>query len=439
MRQFFLTSILIIGLTCNALSAQPLPNITADGAYLVETTTNTVLYAKNGQLTFYPASTTKVLTALTIADDLPMQKIITKSQASVQEVPSDSSHIGLRAGDQYTVYDGLHAVLMSSDNFVSYDLALADAGSISAFATRMNRLAQDAGALHSHFVNPHGYHHADHYTTPQDLAKITDAAFHNDTVEKIASTKNFNFSVINTGEQIPLKHTSALIDTTSSYYNPHVTATKTGYHTPAGRCLVAKAIYGPMHLIGVVMRTETPYQFQDMNQLFNYAADNFYYNEETGTLKNCSYSKDHELMINQALEKGWPIESNKNYMSPSTWYDFLNILGHALPHYPYAQNFPLTSIYYQQFMTKEQLATFIYEFLTQQLELVSITPQTLISDIDTLSTTTQTAIYFAVQSGLMPLSNNQFLPNHTVTLEEAIGVILQISRLVEHYDNFSVF
>lgn len=437
MKKFFLVSALVMGLM-QSVTATPLPTITADGAYLIEANTETVLYAKNGNMTFYPASTTKVLTALTVIDDLPMQRKITKSEASVKNVPADSSHIGLVAGDQYTVNDGLHAVLMSSDNFVSYDLAVADAGSIDGFAQRMNRLAKLAGATNSNFVNPHGYHDENHYTTPHDLAMITDAAFNNPTVEKIAATQNYLFTVLNTGQRIRLRHTSALLDPESSYYNPHVVATKTGYHTPAGRCLVAKAIYGNMDLIGVVMRTATPLQFQDMNNLFDYASENFYYNEETGILSNLSYTPEAQAVVEEAINQGWLLPTAQNYMTNATWYDFFNLLDNALPVNMYFRPLPLESAYYRQYIKKSDLATFIYHFLNQDFQLAAVRPLTKIIDIDNLSVEQKKAIYFCVQSGIMPLSSSKFMPNQDVTYEEAIAIVLEISRFIDNYNHFSV-
>ncbi|MEG0579604.1 MAG: D-alanyl-D-alanine carboxypeptidase, partial [Niameybacter sp.] len=126
--------------------------------------------------TFYPASTTKLLTSLLLVEDMQEGATITKSQDSLINVPSDSSHIGLKVGDSYSYTDGLHAILMGSDNFVSYDMSIFNASSINAFADKMNAKAKSLGANASHFVNPHGYHDPNHYTTPYDLALITSAA-----------------------------------------------------------------------------------------------------------------------------------------------------------------------------------------------------------------------------------------------------------------------
>ena len=438
----FLFSILVI---CNVSFASPLPDLSSDGAYLIETTTDTVLYSKNGNITFYPASTTKVLTALAIAEDLPMDMMVTKSQTAVNEVPSDSSQIGLNVGAQYSVYDGLHAVLMSSDNFVCYDLALTDSGSIPAFATKMNMLAANAGASHFNFVNPHGYHDENHYVTPSALARITRAAFSNPIVSEIAGTQSYNFTVQNTGQTIPLKHTSALLDPDSPYYNEHVIASKTGYHTPAGRTLVAKSSYKDMTFISVVMHTDAPKQFEDMNTLLTYASENFAIQidaEGNRVLTNKSYSPWAKASIENGLNEGWLTQTTQNYMAPTSKYQFLTMLSHAtgnsnelldqmlssLGESTYAKNTP---------MKRKELASLIYEYLSP-LDLTSTPFETEVTDINTLSHLEQAAIIFCIQSSLINLrSDNTFKPNDTVSYEEAICIVNKLLQFEERYKNFS--
>lgn len=438
----FLFSILAIS---NVTFASSLPELSSDGAYLIETTTNTVLYSKNGNITFYPASTTKVLTSLAIAQDLPMDQIVTKSQTAVNEVPSDSSQIGLNVGAQYTVYDGLHAVLMSSDNFVCYDLALTDSGSIPAFAVKMNTLAANAGASNFNFITPHGYHDENHYVTPSALAHITQAAFSNPIVSEIAGTESYNFTVQNTGQTIPLKHTSALLDPDSPYYNEHVIASKTGYHTPAGRTLVAKSSYGDMTFISVVMRADAPKQFEDMNALLTYASENFAIGvdaEGNRMLTNKSYSPWAKTSIEKALNEGWLTETTQNYTEPVSKYQFLTMLSHAtndsnelleqmlssLGESTYAQNTP---------MKRKELASLIYEYLSP-LDLTSTPFETKVTDITTLSHLEQAAITFCIQSSLINLrSDDTFKPNDTISYEEAICIVNKLLQFEQRYKNFS--
>lgn len=296
--------------------------------------TGTILYAKNMNALFYPASTTKVLTCLILAEENAQDTTLTKSPESIANVPSDSSHIGLLRGDTYTEDAGLHGILMGSDNYISYDMAIANAGSIDAFATKMNEKARLLGTRNSNFVNPHGYHDSNHYTTPYDMALITRAAFANEEVVAAAGSSQYNFLVSNRNVTLPLTHTASLLHATSPYYNEHVVATKTGYHTPAGRTLVAQAVYDDITLIGVVMKGGQPSRFKDMNELFRYGSENFKVsgNETTGyTVENLSYSSWSKPYIDAALTNGWITPSVDHYQSPISERTFLHLLSKVLP------------------------------------------------------------------------------------------------------------
>lgn len=434
-------------LICNVTFATALPDISADGAILIETNTNTILYAKNCNLPFYPASTTKILTSLAIAQDLAMNQTITKSQSSIENVPSDSSQIGLNVGAQYSVYDGLHAVLMSSDNFVCYDLALADSGSIDIFAKRMNSLAAQCGANNYNFVNPHGYHDENHYVTPYSLAKIAQQAFSNPIVAEIAGTQTYDFHVLNTGETIPLKHTASLLDPSSKYYNKNVVAAKTGYHTPAGRTLVARATYDDIDLIGVVMRTDAPLQFEDMNKLFEYGANNFSLktaDDGSSYLDNATYSAWAKPYIEEALAKGWITNTSHNYTTTITKREFISLLRGATNDdynatldvlFQYSE----PSIYLENLPIKRgELAKIVANYLNHYELHVLPTHQT-ISDIDDLSPDLQDAINFCYQANLISLQDgNQFKPNATISYEEVLCIISKLNSIIERYNSFSL-
>lgn len=461
----FLCFCSVIVLSAQTLWASPLPDISADGAILIDAKTNVILYSKNANLAFYPASTTKILTSLVILNDLSLDQVITKSQESVNSVPADSSQIGLNVGDQYTVYDGLHAVLMSSDNFVCHDLAIQDAGTIKNFARRMNNFALAANADNCNFVNSHGYHDVNHYCSPYSLAKIAESAFSNPVLAEIAGTYQYNFSVLNTNKTIPLTHTALLLNPSSPYYNSHVVAAKTGFHDEAQRTLVAKAVYGDMELIGVVMRTTAPHQFEDMNRLFEYASNNFELiadtqraNAETQTqanlqttstentkytLLNKSYSAWAKPYITEALNNGWITNTAHNYMSPITTREFLSLLRtitsaeyndaidtkiHCNGPSIYKENLPAT---------RSEIASLTYEFLNN-LDLILLPQEIELTDLNSLSEQDQKAAYFCVSSGLMSASEHKFLPDDTLTYEQAICLISRINGILTRYKNYNI-
>ena len=319
---------------CSFTFASPSPDVIAEGAILIEPTTQTILYGKNIHSQFYPASTTKVLTSLLLAESLDEDATITKSQESIEVVPSDSSHIGLEVGDSYNYVDGMHAIMMGSDNFVSHDMAVYNAGSIEAFANKMNEKAQSLGATSSHFVNPHGYHDPNHYTTPYDLSLITMAAFDNPILREIAGTPLYDFKVLNKGTILPLKHTAAFFQENSPFYNEHVIAAKTGYHTPAGRTLVAKAQYNDLELIAVVMKSNNPGHFEDINKLFEYGSSNFKLTQDQSgqlSIDNISYSSWGKPYVETATLNGWLSPTTESYMDSTTAHTFLTMLKNMLP------------------------------------------------------------------------------------------------------------
>ncbi len=448
MSRKFIYFILSISLFCNSLLASPLPELSSDGAVLIEPKTNTILFAKNANETFYPASTTKILTSLLLVEDLDKNTLITKSQEALNNVPSDSSQIGLNVGDTYTAFDGIHAIMMASDNFVAYDMAVKDAGNISAFAKKMNEKAMLQGALSSHFVNPHGYHDENHYTTPRDLGEITRLAFANETLAKIAGTQTYTFTVQNTGKQISLTHTSALLDPNSPYYNKHVTSCKTGYHTPAKRTLVVKAQYDNIDLIAVTMRTDAPNQYIDMNKLLDYGSQNFNLIEtDNGELKlqNKSYSDWAEPFVKLALEKGWIISSTRNYMAPITKRELLTLLKSAAPsQYQELLNqkiiYNQPSIYNENLnITRKDAALICYDFLQQLGFNTSYLPSLpKISDLANVSPKYDDAIKFIIQSGLMTTDDKAaFYPDTPLSFQQAIYTAYQLSELLTRFSTYT--
>lgn len=283
------------------------PETSAQGVILMEAHTGTILYEKNAYTKLYPASITKLMTALLVTEKLPDGTLISKSQNSIDTVPGDSSNIGLELGDTYNKTTGLYGLLLGSDNYIAHDLAIATSGTIRNFADEMNTRAKAMGCKNTHFVNPHGYHDPDHYTTPYDMALIAKAAFNNETVQKIAGTVSYNFYITNKDKTLCITNTSRLLKNQTPYYNEHVIATKTGFHNEAGQTIVAKGVYGNMQLIAVVMNTKTPHQYEDVNYLFQYASANFCVEKKNNYygLNNLTIPKWVKKSAAQAVKAGW--------------------------------------------------------------------------------------------------------------------------------------
>lgn len=419
--------------------ASPAPSISAEGAILIEPLTNTVLYSKNADEKFYPASTTKILTTLILIEEMSPQEILTKTADSVRNVPSDSSHIGLKPGDQYTYLDGLHAILMGSDNFVSHDMAILNSKTMESFADKMNQKAMSLGALSSNFVNPHGYHDINHYTSPYDLAQITTGAFNNETLEQIASTFQYDFTVVNTNQTIPLTHTAPLVNPSSNLYNANVTAVKTGYHTPAGYTLVAKAVYDNIELIGVVMKSGNQARFEEMNALFEYGQANFNtksFGPDSYYVENISYSPWAKDAIKHALSQGWIPRSMRNYTGTISATEFISLLQKVIDStyspslYQYNTSSEFSMYMSTMPITRQDTAYMIYSLCNKLLlKPYRYYDQIDISDISQLPLYYQDAIHYVTSAKLLGSPTGPFSPAKTLTYEQAISIMYKLDIL----------
>ncbi len=308
------------------------PDIIGQSAILIERTTGAILYQKNANVQMYPASTTKILTSILCIENLDATGTMVKTNGSIQNVPSDSSHIGLRVGDTFPIFDAIHAVMLGSDNYVSYDLATLLDGSIENFADRMNTKARQLGATSSHFVNPHGYHDPNHYTTAHDLAVIMDYAYENQLFSSIIKSPSYSLNRLNDLDHpITFPSTVKLIDPLSPYYRPYSVGGKTGFTNAAGRSLVAVASQDGMALIGVVLKSDADNFFDDMNNLFDYGFENFTLktNDNDVSLENHSFSPWAKDIVNFALANDLIEDHSQSYESAISKKDFVELLMRA--------------------------------------------------------------------------------------------------------------
>lgn len=210
---------------------------------VIEQTSRRVLFDENMHVRCYPASTTKILTALVVLQRLPLEMTITvpKEGAGVE-----GSSIYLRAGQRITVEDMLYGLMLRSGNDAAQTLAIATAGSVEAFAKMMNATAKECGALESNFVNPHGLHDDMHYTTAYDMALIAAKAYEYEDFRKIVNTKIARIAI--DGESVAIGNKNKLLKQLDG-----ANGVKTGYTKKSGRCLVGGAMQDGMQLISVVM------------------------------------------------------------------------------------------------------------------------------------------------------------------------------------------
>ncbi len=244
-----------------APGAPAVPPIFGRCAILFDANTGEVLYKKNDNLRIPIASTQKLLTALLVARAGNLEGFLTVPP----EAPlAEPTKLGLKAGDRYPRLTLLTALLVKSANDTAVSLAVDNAGSVPAFAARMNAEARRLGARNSNFVNPNGLPNPAQYSTARDLACIARAAYRNPVIRDIVDRKTYLFPYAN-GRTTLLTNTNRVLRT-YSFCN----GMKTGYTDLAGHCLVASGSYGGRDMIAVVLKSNKAQVWDDCAKLLAY-------------------------------------------------------------------------------------------------------------------------------------------------------------------------
>lgn len=263
-------------------------DVYSEAAILIEKETGKILYEKNINEKMYPASTTKILTAIIAIENCDLNEQAIASKEAVRSVKTGYSTAAIQIGEAFTVEELLKVLMVHSANEAGNILAEHIAGSVEEFAKLMNIKAREIGCENSNFVNPHGAHEDNHYTTAHDLALIGRYAMQNEMFRKIVST--MECSLPNTEywtEDDSLKYgerkfynTNDLMLSNSKYYYPYVNGIKSGYTTPAKNCLVTGSNRYGFELIAVVLHAETTMNGEsarnvDTINLLDYGYSNF--------------------------------------------------------------------------------------------------------------------------------------------------------------------
>ena len=223
------------------------PRTVSKSVAVFDAATGQILWQMNGSKRCYPASTTKILTGLLFAEATPAEEIVRCTNKQIASVGESS--LNIKFNESFVAEDLLRGFLLKSANDAGVVIAEHVDGSTSKFASRMNERAAQAGATQSHFVNPHGLHHPDHYTTAIDLGRIAIDALKNPRFAKMVEKPS---AIIHSSARPAIKVTSRA---KSLYYDRFLGADgiKTGYTRPAGNCFVASATRDGRRLISVVM------------------------------------------------------------------------------------------------------------------------------------------------------------------------------------------
>lgn len=275
-------NILSINKFCNAAEI----NISAPVCVLMEYSTGKILFEKNLNKMMYPASTTKLMTAILVLEKCQLTDVATVSNSAVDSVPAGYSTAYLQKGEKLTIEQLLHVLLIPSANDAANVLAEHVGGSIANFANMMNSKAKEIGCENTNFKNPSGIHDENHYSTAYDLSLIANHAMQFQTIKDIVQKTVYNLpktDKYNSDNRI-FYNTNLLLSHHSpdDYYYPYATGLKTGYTNPAKDCIIATAKKDDLELIAVILGAEDTNgslvpKFLDCKKLFEYGFSNYSY------------------------------------------------------------------------------------------------------------------------------------------------------------------
>lgn len=314
-RRIFSLLILLI-LLLGRISFAEEPAIASTAALLVETSTGKILYEKNAYEKMYPASTTKVMTAILVLENCNLNEMATVSHNAIYSLPSGYVNANLQKGEEISVKDLMYALMVKSANDAAIVLAEHIGGSVEGFADRMNQKAVELGCKNTHFVNPNGIHNENHYSTAYDLYLMASYAMKNETFRRYVSTTSYTLPATNlypSTDRICVT-TNDMMRSKSKYYNENVIGIKTGYTTEAKNCLIAGAQQNNIELISVVLHSGTNAEglserYLDTNALFNYGFENFAFSD---------ILKKNDMVQNIEIENGKKNTKNLDLIAKDT-------------------------------------------------------------------------------------------------------------------------
>ena len=288
-------------------------NIYSESAILIESKTGKILYDKDIYSRKYPASTTKILTAIIAIEECDLEEKARASHEAIFSIKSGYSIANIREGEEFTIRELLNVLIMQSANEAANVIAEHISGSVDEFAKLMNKKAKEIGCLDSNFVNANGAHNDNHYTTAYDLALIAKYCMQNEIFKeivcmqecKLPSTEIFE-------EERCFRNTNSLMQSNSRYYYPYCNGIKTGYTTPAKNCLISSSTKNGFELISVILHAESTEdglsaRYVDTINLFEYGYNNFN-KEDIWT----------EYDINKTLEKEEKIDYTDSFIGEKT-------------------------------------------------------------------------------------------------------------------------
>ena len=273
--------------------------IYSDAVIILENKTGKILYEKNSKQKMYPASTTKILTAILAIEKGNLQDKTRVSKSALAEMKSGYSSAYLVEGEELTIEQLLEVLLVHSANDASNVIAEYVSGSIPQFVNLMNNKLQELGCTNTHFVTTNGLHDDNHYTTAKDMAKIARYCMKNATFRKIVSMPRCIIPATNKSQQRVYKNTNDLIINTSIYYYPGCIGIKTGFTSQAKNCLISACSKNGLQTIAVVLgssitENRRSARYVDSKTLYDYAYANYAFSKiaTSGTVQKTIQVKD---------------------------------------------------------------------------------------------------------------------------------------------------
>jgi D-alanyl-D-alanine carboxypeptidase (penicillin-binding protein 5/6) len=242
--------------------AEEMP-LAARGAIVIDALSGATLFEKECDSQEFPASTTKIMTALLVIEEGDLDREV---EVTIEDSKVGESSLEIKPGDRFTRRQMLYGLMLKSANDVAHALGRDNAGSIEAFAEKMTRRARELGAVSTHFTNPHGLHDPQHFTTPRDLAVIARAAMQQPLFRQIVGTEKHPW--VTDTEVRELSNHNRLLTRFAG-----CTGVKTGYTRPAQQVLVSAALRDNREVIAVVMHTNKPGIWNDSTRLLTFGLE----------------------------------------------------------------------------------------------------------------------------------------------------------------------
>lgn len=273
-------------------------------ALLYSIDTDDIMFSKNADVKRYPASLTKLMTAYVVVKNCKnLNEVVTVDSDWFEELLGSGSTVAnLKDGEEITVRNLLHMMLISSAADASDVLAVYTGGSFDKFVDMMNNEAKALKMDSSHFMNPHGLHDDNHYTTAADLLKLSKAVLKMPVIKEICTLSSYTVPATNKSGERDLVTTNLMQNASTDYYYKYARGMKTGFTTPAGRCLISTASYKGYNYLCIILGgdDDTRSEYSDSKALYRWAFLNFEYRKIADITEiidevqvNLSWDADH--------------------------------------------------------------------------------------------------------------------------------------------------